>query len=169
MAKGKASPPVCTGYCYMCCYYARSTESCDYIFMTGKRRPCPAGKGCTERALGGRETIVNRAKWDTEKARQLYMQGYGISEIAAAVGASRHAVHAYRSRCWKDLPRPEHPGSEAKDREKLRSLTLAAVKGMGAKHAELTAQAIHSLWRWQSAEDLRAAAAAIEKMLQGLE
>lgn len=26
-----------------------ATETCDYLLQTGRRRPCPVGKGCTVR------------------------------------------------------------------------------------------------------------------------
>lgn len=37
-------------YCRDCYYYCRVFDNvccCEYIFITGKRRPCPAGVGCT--------------------------------------------------------------------------------------------------------------------------
>ena len=43
-------------YCTGCVYLSRSgdgaTNMCDYIGATLTRRPCPAGKGCTERKEG---------------------------------------------------------------------------------------------------------------------
>ena len=43
-----------SGYCRRCIYLARingqrSYKLCQYILMTGQRRPCPAGTGCTVR------------------------------------------------------------------------------------------------------------------------
>lgn len=29
--------------------YGESWRCCHYIFMTGKKRPCPPGAGCTEK------------------------------------------------------------------------------------------------------------------------
>lgn len=41
---------VCDTYCEGCIYLAKASEVyCDYICATDRRRPCPAGYGCTER------------------------------------------------------------------------------------------------------------------------
>lgn len=42
---------VTTSFCRGCIYRASTggMNSCDYIFKTGKRRPCPPGKDCTVR------------------------------------------------------------------------------------------------------------------------
>lgn len=45
---------LCDKTCYGCHYAELSddgeTPICLYILFTGKRRPCPAGEGCTVRA-----------------------------------------------------------------------------------------------------------------------
>lgn len=45
--------------CDGCRYLARSTSgipmACEYILLTGKRRPCPPGKGCTVKDTAPRE------------------------------------------------------------------------------------------------------------------
>ena len=41
-------------YCNGCWYISKSSTSfwsCDYIFIAGKCRPCPAGIGCTEKLV----------------------------------------------------------------------------------------------------------------------
>ena len=41
-------------YCDGCVYLSRVYDnicSCDYVFIAGKRRPCPAGTGCTEKLV----------------------------------------------------------------------------------------------------------------------
>lgn len=44
----------CDTYCSGCVYAKclgsgwNKTAYCSYLFETGKRRPCPAGSGCTE-------------------------------------------------------------------------------------------------------------------------
>ena len=47
---------VCNRYCKGCVYNAElgSPKSgyCNYIFVERKRRPCPAGNGCTVRIKG---------------------------------------------------------------------------------------------------------------------
>ena len=61
---------VCTKYCDPCVYSKSITggwcQYCDYLFMTGKPRPCPAGDGCTVRVT--RRVYRKRALTDEEKA-----------------------------------------------------------------------------------------------------
>ena len=42
---------VCNRYCFGCIYHREMSGytggCCNYIFITGKPRPCLAGKGCT--------------------------------------------------------------------------------------------------------------------------
>lgn len=49
-------------YCRGCVYRAflsrRGDMFCGYILFTKKRRPCPAGKGCTARVTGGKKSLV---------------------------------------------------------------------------------------------------------------
>lgn len=55
-------------HCLDCSYCKGNTEAdlcCCYIFITGKRRPCPPGKGCTEKIK--RKT---RRKTSTERKRE---------------------------------------------------------------------------------------------------
>ena len=45
-------------YCRTCRYHGwlgNHALTCDYILITGKRRGCPAGPGCTKREEGKRE------------------------------------------------------------------------------------------------------------------
>ena len=42
--------------CEGCCYYggyAKAVRCCNYYLITGNRRPCPQGEGCTVRIDGG--------------------------------------------------------------------------------------------------------------------
>ena len=42
-------------YCKGCVYWFgayESNEVCNYIFCKGHSRPCPPGKGCTEKVIG---------------------------------------------------------------------------------------------------------------------
>ena len=53
----------CDGFCDDCFYYRHVTEStkcCNYIFVTGHKRPCDPGTGCTVREL-------RNPKWNTRK------------------------------------------------------------------------------------------------------
>lgn len=48
-------------YCVGCWYffgYHDGGKCCNYIFVRGKKRPCPPGKDCTER----REKTKNRRR-----------------------------------------------------------------------------------------------------------
>ena len=44
-------------YCNNCIYSsvlsASTTRVCNYLLATGKRRPCPAGEGCTVKETRG--------------------------------------------------------------------------------------------------------------------
>lgn len=50
------SESVCSRHCKGCVYNAEMASIrygyCNYIFTEKKRRPCPAGKGCTVRKKG---------------------------------------------------------------------------------------------------------------------
>ena len=63
---------VCTKYCDACVYRKVFTGGwlpyCDYLCMVGKRRPCPAGDGCTVRVT--RRVYRKRALTEEEKAER---------------------------------------------------------------------------------------------------
>ena len=63
---------VCTKYCDACVYRKVFTGGwhpyCDYLCMVGKRRPCPAGDGCTVRVT--RRVYRKRALTEEEKAQR---------------------------------------------------------------------------------------------------
>ena len=63
---------VCTKYCDACIYRktftSGATPFCDYLCMTGKQRPCPAGDGCTVRST--RRVYRKRALTEEEKAQR---------------------------------------------------------------------------------------------------
>ena len=45
-------------YCEGCIYWGgdyQTNRSCNYIFQTGHRRPCPPGKDCTVKIIGKRK------------------------------------------------------------------------------------------------------------------
>lgn len=89
------------------CYYGTHTGElwvCDYILMTGHRRPCPPGEGCTvrieaaqdrKRAWKERNTMSKRT-WDTGRARKLYDDGWSDARIAAELGTKPNAVAFWR-------------------------------------------------------------------------
>lgn len=63
---------VLTKYCDACVYRKSITGGylryCDYLCMTGKPRPCPAGDGCTVRST--RRVYRKRALTEEEKAQR---------------------------------------------------------------------------------------------------
>ncbi len=77
---------------------------CDYLGVTGHRRPCPPGEGCTVRAEGDRDSkrIWKETKpmkgrsWDTTKARTLYDEGLLDGAIASELGIKATTVSFWR-------------------------------------------------------------------------
>ena len=63
---------VCTKYCDPCVYRKSISGGwcpyCDYLFMAGKPRPCPAGDGCTVRVT--RRVYRKRVLTEEEKAQR---------------------------------------------------------------------------------------------------
>ena len=89
-------------YCLPCIYYARSTMSCDYIFMEDHSRPCPAGDGCTARTL--KEDVkkkMGKPKWDIALGKQMWEQGMSDSQIAKHFGIAVNSVLYQRRRYWE--------------------------------------------------------------------
>ena len=64
---------VCTKYCDPCVYRKVFTGGwlpyCDYLCMVGKRRPCPAGDGCTVRVT--RRVYRKRPLTEEEQAERV--------------------------------------------------------------------------------------------------
>lgn len=63
---------VCDQHCKGCVYFYEYGETsglkvCEYMFQTGNRRPCPAGKGCTVRATKKGRTMAQRMEADAYK------------------------------------------------------------------------------------------------------
>lgn len=93
-------------YCSDCVYYACSTRTCDYILITDRRRPCPAGEGCTERYTR-KEATMAKATWDTAAAYDLYLAGKSDKEISEALNVPIGSVSFYRKKHWGgDAPIP---------------------------------------------------------------
>ena len=55
--------PSCKG----CIYHCPSTVTCDYMFITGKRRPCPA-ENCTVKQTGNHRRVSKKVKqmWNAD-------------------------------------------------------------------------------------------------------
>lgn len=86
-------------YCSDCVYYACNTHTCDYILITDRRRPCPAGEWCTERYTR-KEAIMSKATWDTAAAYELYLAGKSDKEISEALSVPIGSVSFYRRKHW---------------------------------------------------------------------
>lgn len=104
--------------CETCAY---GGAYCDYLSVTGHVRGCPSGPECTryvdcnspegEKILNRKAaaasqiyadpdsaqgcTKIGKINWDVQKARQLWDDGYKISEIEAAVEAPKDEVRRY--------------------------------------------------------------------------
>lgn len=83
---------------------------CDYIMKTGHRRPCPFGMGCTVKETRGGEPM-RTINWDQERAMTLFEEGKSDLEIAQAVGTTKIAIQAWRSR--NRLLKQAAPAAEA--------------------------------------------------------
>lgn len=141
----------CKGYAYAA--LLSGTWCCDYLSMTGHRRPCPPGESCTVRKEGDLtkkgSAFMKRRGWDTEKAKVLYDQNLSDAEIAGRVRATASAVA-----CWRrGLGLPANPGQRPPPQEEAkpvpspsstpppRPLALPAVKGPVELSVELDGRA----------------------------
>lgn len=103
-------------HCAHCIYHAVTDGmiTCDYILITGHRRPCPPGKLCTVRLTkeGEKMTKINI---DIKQVRRLIDEGKTIEEIASALNVSRSTVDRFLhqhglSTKKRARPVPEGPG-----------------------------------------------------------
>ena len=87
------------------CKYGNRDAICTYILVAQRRRPCPAGKGCTvyERTENRRERQklslapnLNRKSLDETEAYRLYKSGANDREIAEAMHLQTSAVSRWR-------------------------------------------------------------------------
>lgn len=79
---------------------------CDYISITGHRRPCPFGTGCIVK-----ETEGTMKDWDKVRAYVLYQAGASDDEIGEEVGVHRQTVRRWRMEhdLPPNLPAPQIP------------------------------------------------------------
>ena len=89
------------------CKYGNRDAICTYILVAQRRRPCPAGKGCTvyEKVENRRELQqlslapnLNRKSFDKAEAYRLYKAGKNDREIAEAMHLQTSAVSRWRIR-----------------------------------------------------------------------
>lgn len=92
---------------------------CDYICITGKRRPCPPGRNCTvyEPYTGKYDRFrpegpVVKRNIIVKKAKPLYESGMNDAEIARALGVAPSSVYSWRIR--NHLPSNHISGTEPK-------------------------------------------------------
>lgn len=82
--------------CYGCDYSCMGTGSvifCEYIFITGKRRPCPGGKGCTV-----------KKKKSRANARDLTINGktLPVTEWAEITGISKNTIYSWYTKFGRE-------------------------------------------------------------------
>lgn len=91
-----------------CVYYAVGNNdgyngTCDYILVTGQRRPCGFGDACTVKETQGRKMRGGGMSQEVEaKVKQLYAQGHSDPSIALTVGVTRTVIRYWRLR--NELP-----------------------------------------------------------------
>lgn len=94
---------------------------CDYLSVTGHRRPCPPGEGCTVRKEGDLtktgSAFMKRRRWDTEKAKALYDQKLSDAEIAGRVGTTASAVAFWRRGLGLPANQGQRPPSRSENPE----------------------------------------------------
>lgn len=120
---------------------------CEYILHTKKKRPCPPGKGCTEREFA---PMGGRCKVDRQEALQLHSQGMRDSQIAEAMGVTPQAVRKWRIR--NDLPSNTNYNRDW-PREKAKELY-----DQGMSDREIAAEldvAYSVIWGWRNKEGLK--------------
>lgn len=94
----------CKDRCAGCFFQGRSTGTCDYIFIVDQRRPCPPGDECTEFITRKEwDDQMNKARWNTELGRQMWLEGKKDSEIADEFGIKTSVVATYRKRHWEKI------------------------------------------------------------------
>lgn len=82
---------VCDRFCNGCVFKQHINGGklmlCEYYFRTGRRRPCPAGSGCTVKETGKRKfgwalendaTWENKQKWKVKYHRECLYCGKGF-------------------------------------------------------------------------------------------
>ncbi len=111
--------------CEGCVYAAYLSDAwyCDYLAVTGHRRPCPPGEGCTVRAEGVRSkkrtwriVPMRKRTWDTEKARAMYDEGLSDKKIAEALGTTIHSIGFWRRALYLPPNRDEKQAEKTPER-----------------------------------------------------
>lgn len=113
---------VCTANCKGCFFHkilaALDAGYCDYICMTDRRRPCPAGDGCTEKV---------KADPFKPKAFTVIRRRDRLSEEEKKQRKREQYLKRYAARTEED---------KARDREKCRNYYRAHKELCHEKHRE---------------------------------
>ena len=67
--------------CKRCYYYAPSTQTCDYLLITGERRPCAFGEGCTVFYHRGTKPPPNKCSLPPVPNYYIYKELGEVAEI----------------------------------------------------------------------------------------
>lgn len=179
-------------YCLSCIYYGKSTNTCDYILIEDRCRPCPGGKGCTaRRTKKDVKKVMDKPKWDTELGMQMWLEGKSDKEIAEHFGIHHSTVSRIRRKYWESHKQPPpknvkvasdsaEPPVTPETKQETAPVSMStpdgvyrileeATKTKSGIEAICTADAILCLWNWDSADDLRRARAAINHLIKRLE
>lgn len=183
----KIIDPYCEG-----CYYCGSAgglHTCDYIFIADRRRPCPAGAGCTVR-ITRKEMLMGALSWDVDAGYKMWLDGSSDKEISKALHIAISTVSYRRRKYWEKIPRvggeavaapdtsagkedepmltPKTAVSNAPAQIGVFEAMESATKDMVGIHAICTADAIRCLWGWKDVKDLQAARDSIDYLIQRL-
>lgn len=118
-------------YCEKCVYRKTFTSAgpyCDYICMTGHRRPCPPGEGCTVRVL----LDERKPKAFTVVKNNRGRKPLTDDEKTLALLATRERKRNYAREHRKNLT----PEQIERNREKCRRYYERNKEKMKAKHKE---------------------------------
>lgn len=138
--------------CHKCRFWCKNTNTCDYLIVTDKRRPCPPGKGCKVREKEIYTESGKRIRWDERQAWELYKQGLTDTQIAEAVGTTSHTIGNWRQRknLVSNVVRRE--ANYDWDREEARRLYD---RGMIDKEIAKAVDVSPSIiWKWRQREGL---------------
>lgn len=91
---------VCDDYCVPCVYLSRlsnMTKTCNYLLVTGERRGCSAGTGCSRRVIGEKKPSIDwlilsgRNEEKLEAAETARMERQGATQTRQA-SLSEHSI-----------------------------------------------------------------------------
>ena len=108
-----------TSDCIRPCMYLDKQGICNYMLVTGNRRPCPCGPDFTVRVDEEKSlkqfyydnpSRVKRAEyhpsWDTEKGKRMWLQGIRVIDIAEEVGVTKGTINRYAAKHWPPREKP---------------------------------------------------------------